>query len=172
MSKADKSDVVAVKLPLVRESLDGKIDDMTLAEAAVHTGIPLPRLRRLAQTGAVAGYKVNGSRGPEWRVTASAAREAGCEPAPVTGPTTRSAGGQDTALHHLRQQVQQLTEALTAERARADDRPTAGVRPTDRRAAARTATSERPAARQRLHSGPDSVTRQLHAVAPGAQRSQ
>ncbi len=87
---------------------DSDANELTLTEAASLYTVSCATLRRLVTAGLLAAYKVNGVRGQEWRVSASAIEQAGyarrtIDPSEVEGPG---------------RELQRLTAALVAERAR------------------------------------------------------
>ncbi len=59
---------------------DSDATEMTLTEAATLYTVSGATLRRLVTAGLLPAYKVNGSRGQEWRVAASAIEQAGYAP--------------------------------------------------------------------------------------------
>ncbi len=85
-------------------------DELSLAEAAALFDVSLVALRRRVSLGEIAAYKVDGVRGREWRVSASALQQAGY--APRTSELTEG----ETEGAQL--ETGRLTEALLAERAR------------------------------------------------------
>lgn len=91
---------------------DGLPDqDLTLVEAAGLYEVSLRTLRQRVTVGSITARKVTGVRGPEWRVTGSALKDAGYTPRIIdlTGTETSSS------------EVRRLTDALAAERARSSD---------------------------------------------------
>jgi len=85
--------------------------DLTLVEAAELYEVSLRTLRQRIAVGSITARKVRGVRGPEWRVTGSALKDAGYAPRTIdlTGVETASS------------EVRRLTDALATERARNSD---------------------------------------------------
>lgn len=79
--------------------------DLTLSEAAAAFTVSIATLRRLVAAEMIAAYKVSGVRGREWRIAPSTLEQAGY------ARTTTDL----TASHR---EVQRLSEALSAERAK------------------------------------------------------
>ncbi len=85
-------------------------DELSLAEAAALYDVSLVALRRRVSLGEIAAYKVNGVRGREWRISASALQQAGYAP--------RTSESHEGEAEGAQLEARRLTEALLAERAR------------------------------------------------------
>jgi hypothetical protein len=85
-------------------------DELSLADAAALFDVSVVALRRRVTLGEIAAYKVGGVRGREWRISASALKQAGY--------ALRISEPHEGEAEVAQLEVRRLTEALLAERAR------------------------------------------------------
>ena len=63
-------------------------EDLTLEEAAKRLNLSERTIQRRLKRGQLTGYKVNGDRGPEWRITLEASLDTTLQPVPTSDDTT------------------------------------------------------------------------------------